>query len=119
MTKYRVCGEYGPLGGMSIERVIDAQSQGAAIEEFIRIVQEEYPIEWERMGCNNISACECAEQKLPSRRELEKQHRARIDAIEAEFEQAKEKYHRDFTQAMADYEEMYAKVWQHPELMED
>ena len=119
MTKYRVCGEYGPLGGMCIERVIDAQTQGAAVEEFIRIIQEEYPVEWERMGCNNISACECAEQKLPSRRELEKQHRTRLDAIEAEFERAKEKYHRDFARAMADYEEMYAKVWQHPELMED
>ena len=119
MAKYRVYGEYGPIGGMSIERVIEAQSRGAAIEEFINIVREEYPVEWDRMGRSNVHVNECVEPKLPTRRELEKQHRARIDAIEAEFERAKEKYHRDFTQAMADYEEMYTKVWQHPELMED
>ena len=56
---------------------------------------------------------------LPTRREFEKQHRARIDAIEAEFELAKEKYRNDFLAAMQDYEVMYAKIWQHPELMED
>lgn len=119
MTKYRVCGEYGPIGGMCVERIIEAQTRGAAIEEFIKIAQEEYPIEWERMGRSNIYACECVEPKLPTRRELEQQHRARLDAIEAEFQRAKDKYHQDFAKAMEDYEEMYAKVWQHPELMED
>lgn len=119
MTKYRVCGQYGPIGAMSIERVIDAQHRAAAEEEFIKIVKEEYPLEWERMGRRNISVCECDEPRLPTRREFEKQHRARMDAIEAEFQRAKDKYHRDFNRAMADYEEMYSKIWQHPELMED
>lgn len=119
MTKYRVYGEYGPIGGMNIERVIDAQTRGAAVDEFIKIVQEEYPVEWERMGRRNIHADECVAPKLPTRRELEQKHRARLDAIEAEFQRAKDKYHQDFAKAMEDYEEMYAKVWQHPELMED
>lgn len=118
MTKYRVYGEYGPIGGMSIERVIEAQTQGAAMDEFIRIIQEEYPVEWERMGCSNVHVNECVEPQLPTRHELERKHRERLDVIEAEFERAKEKYHQDFTQAMADYEEMYAKVWQHPDLMD-
>lgn len=118
MTKYRVCGEYEPIGSM-IERVIEAQTRGAAKEEFVRIIREEYPIEWEKICRKHIDVCECAESKLPTRRELEERHRARIDAIEAEFQRAKDKYLQGFTKAMADYEEMYAKVWQHPELMED
>ena len=60
MVKYRVYGEYGPLGSMCIEQVIDAPSADGAEEEFIRIIQEEYPIEWKYMGRSNVHV-ECAE----------------------------------------------------------
>ena len=49
---FRVVGDYGPH--WSIDRIIQAPSAEQAKEEFIQIMQSDYPISWQTMGASNV-----------------------------------------------------------------
>jgi hypothetical protein len=54
--KYEVCGEYGPQGGMTIDMIVDAESEQEAITLFCVQTALDHPSEWARMGRRNVRA---------------------------------------------------------------
>ena len=54
MPKYRVYGEYGPIGGMSIEDIIEADNEDEAVTIFCERMETENPVAWDRMGRRNV-----------------------------------------------------------------
>lgn len=61
--KYEVCGEYGPQGGMTIDMIVDAESEQEAITLFCVQTALDHPSEWARMGRRNVRAWLKAEPK--------------------------------------------------------
>ena len=54
MPKYEVTGEYGPQAGMNITLEIEADNEVDARDVFCERMESDHPIEWARMGFNNV-----------------------------------------------------------------
>lgn len=54
MPKYEVTGEYGPQAGMSITLEIEADNEVDARDVFCERMEADHPVEWARMGLNNV-----------------------------------------------------------------
>jgi hypothetical protein len=55
MTKYLVVGEYGPIGGMSVELEVEATTPEEAFDKFCATIEADMPHTWDRMGRRNVS----------------------------------------------------------------
>lgn len=65
MPKFEVIGEYGPQADQCITLDIEADNEGHARNIFCETMELEYPVEWARMGRNNVQYVARIEEPKP------------------------------------------------------